>query len=68
MRSDIELVATFYEPGDVESVARTVRGFGGEAVVAVEVPSGLASSCSRRVSRYACELGVPEGLFERHRV
>ena len=35
-----ELVATFYEPGTVEQVARTVLGFGGEAVVAVDAPSG----------------------------
>ena len=36
----IELVATFYEPGTVTSVARTVLGFGGEAVAAVDAPSG----------------------------
>ena len=35
-----ELVATFYEPGDVAAVARTVLGFGGEAVVAIDAPSG----------------------------
>jgi len=31
----IELVATFYVPGTVEAVARTVLGFGGEGVAAV---------------------------------
>ena len=36
----VELVATFYVPGDVASVARTVLGFGGEAVAAVDAPSG----------------------------
>ena len=37
----LELVATFYEPGTVEQVARTVHGFGrGQAVVAVDAPSG----------------------------
>ena len=42
----IELVATFYEPGTVEAVARTIAGFGGEAVVAVDAPSGRAWTCS----------------------
>ena len=37
---EIELVATFYDPGPVDAVARTVLGFGGEAVVAVDAPSG----------------------------
>lgn len=38
---DLELVATFYEAGDVEQVARTIEGFGrGEAVVAISAPSG----------------------------
>src|SRR4051812_50215752 len=35
-----ELVATFYEPGDVAAVVRTVLGFGREAGVAVDAPSG----------------------------
>ena len=39
-RRRAELVATFYAPGDVAAVARTVLGFGGEAVVAVDAPSG----------------------------
>lgn len=64
----IELVATFYEPGDVDAVARTVLGFGGEAVVAIDAPSGhrldlLAPGCALRD-----ELGLPDGRFERHRV
>ena len=37
----VELVATFYAPGTVEQVARTIQGFGrGEAVVGVDAPSG----------------------------
>ena len=64
----LELVATFYEPGDVESVARTVLGFGGEAVAAIDAPSGhrldlLAAGQPRRA-----QLGLPDGRFERHRV
>src|SRR4051812_50156488 len=35
-----ELMATFYEPGDVAAVVRTVLGFGREAVVAVGAPPG----------------------------
>ncbi|MDQ3722213.1 MAG: DUF429 domain-containing protein [Actinomycetota bacterium] len=64
----IELVATFYVPGTVDAVAATVLGFGGEAVAAVDAPSGhrldlLAPGTSLRE-----ELGLPEGRFERHRV
>ncbi len=36
----VELVATFYAPGSVEAVARTVLGFGREAVVCVDAPGG----------------------------
>ena len=37
----VELVATFYAPGTVEEVARTIQGFGrGEAVVGIDAPSG----------------------------
>ncbi len=40
-RDGVELVATFYAPGTVDAVARTVEGFGrGEAVVGVDAPSG----------------------------
>jgi predicted nuclease with RNAse H fold len=64
----IELVATFYEPGPVEAVARTVLGFGGEAVVAVDAPSGrrldlLAPGMALREA-----LGLPAGRYERSRV
>ncbi|HYF25816.1 MAG TPA: DUF429 domain-containing protein [Baekduia sp.] len=64
----IELVATFYAPGDVDAVARTVLGFGGEAVVAVDAPSGrrLDLLAAGRPLRDA--LGLPEGRYERMRV
>lgn len=39
-----ELVATFYAPGTVADVAQTVRSFGGEAVVAIDAPSGRGST------------------------
>jgi predicted nuclease with RNAse H fold len=63
-----ELVTTFYEPGDVAAVARTVLGFGREAVVAVDAPSGrrldlLASGMPLRDA-----LDLPPGRYERSRV
>ena len=63
-----ELVATFYEPGDVGAVTRTVLGFGREAVVAVDAPSGrrldlLAAGMPLREA-----LGLPDGRYERSRV
>jgi Protein of unknown function (DUF429) len=63
-----ELVATFYEPGDVGAVARTVLGFGREAVVAVDAPSGrrldlLAAGMPLREA-----LGLPDGRYERMRI
>jgi predicted nuclease with RNAse H fold len=63
-----ELVATFYAPGSVADVAHTVQGFGGEAVVAVDAPSGprldlLAPGMPLRET-----LGLPEGRYERMRV
>jgi uncharacterized protein DUF429 len=63
-----ELVATFYEPGDVGAVVRTVLGFGREAVVAVDAPSGrrldlLAAGMPLREA-----LALPEGRYERSRV
>ena len=66
----VELVATFYEPGTPEAVARTIEGFGrGEAVVAVDAPVGPAARPARtRVARCARGLGLPEGRYERMRV
>jgi predicted nuclease with RNAse H fold len=65
----LELVATFYEPGTVERVARTVEGFGlGQAVVAVDAPSGHRLDLLRAGSRARAELGLPDGSYERSRV
>lgn len=63
-----ELVATFYEPGSVESVARTVLGFGGEAVAAVDAPSGHRLDLLAPGQPLRAQLGLPDGRFERHRV
>ncbi len=64
----IELVATFYAPGTVESVARTVLGFGGEAVAAVDAPSGHRLDLLAPGEPMREQLGLPEGRYERHRV
>ena len=64
----IELVATFYVPGGVEDVARTVLGFGGEAVVAVDAPSGHRLDLLAPGEPLRDQLGLPDGRFERHRV
>ena len=64
----VELVATFYAPGDVDAVARTVLGFGGEAVAAVDAPSGHRLDLLAPGQPLRAELGVPDGRFERHRV
>jgi hypothetical protein len=63
-----ELVATFYEPGDVRSVARTVLGFGGEAVAAIDAPSGHRLDLLQQGAPLRERIGLPEGRFERHRV
>jgi hypothetical protein len=64
----VELVATFYEPGSVASVARTVLGFGREAVAAVDAPSGHRLDLLAPGAPLREELGLPQGRFERHRV
>lgn len=63
-----ELVATFYEAGDVDAVARTVLGFGGEAVVAVDAPTGHRLDLLAPGAPLRDALGLPPGRFERHRV
>jgi predicted nuclease with RNAse H fold len=63
-----ELVATFFEPGDVESVARTVLGFGGEAVVAIDAPSGRRLDLLAAGAALRDDLGLPAGRYERSRV
>ncbi len=63
-----ELVATFYEPGDVAAVARTVLGFGGEAIVAVDAPSGRRLDLLAPGAPLRGRLNVADGVYERHRV
>jgi hypothetical protein len=65
---EVELVATFYDPGTVASVARTVLGFGGEAVAAVDAPSGHRHDLLAPGEPLREQLGLPHGRFERHRV
>jgi predicted nuclease with RNAse H fold len=65
----LELVATFYAPGGVEQVARTVEGFGrGQAVVGVDAPSGHRMDLLAAGSPVRDVVGVPEGRYERMRV
>jgi hypothetical protein len=64
----IELVATFYDAGDVAAVARTVLGFGGEAVAAVDAPSGHRLDLLAPGTELRAQLGLPDGRYERHRV
>jgi predicted nuclease with RNAse H fold len=63
-----ELVATFYDPGDVDAVARTVVGFGREAVVAVDAPSGRRLDLLAPGMPLREDLGLPDGRYERSRV
>lgn len=63
-----ELVASFYDPGDVAAVARTVRGFGGEAVVGIDAPSGYRRDLLVAGSPLRERLGLPAGRYERSRV
>jgi Protein of unknown function (DUF429) len=64
----LELVATFYEPGPVDRVARTVIGFGGESVVAIDAPSGHRLDLLAAGAPLRARLGLPEGRYERARV
>ena len=65
----IELVATFYAPGTVEHVARTIQGFGrGEAVVGIDAPSGRRLGLLGPDAAARGELGLPDGRYERMRV
>ena len=65
----VELVATFYEPGTVEQVSRTIEGFGRSgAVVAVDAPSGRRLDLLVAGSAVREELGLPGGRYERMRV
>jgi hypothetical protein len=64
----VELVASFYEPGDVDAVARTIQGFAGEAVVAVDAPSGPRLDLLAPGMPLRDVLGLPDGRYERMRV
>jgi predicted nuclease with RNAse H fold len=65
----IELVATFYRPGTVEQLARTIQGFGrGQTVVAVDAPSGPRLDLLAPGAPLRAELGLPDGRYERMRV
>jgi predicted nuclease with RNAse H fold len=65
----LELVATFYEPGSVEQVARTVQGFGaGAAVVGIDAPSRHRLDLLAAGKPLRAELNLPEGRYERMRV
>ena len=65
----VELVATFYAPGTVEAVARTIEGFGrGEAVVGIDAPSGRRLGLLGADAPARAALGLPDGRYERMRV
>jgi hypothetical protein len=63
-----ELVATFYEPGTTGDIAETVRGFGGEAVVAIDAPSGPRLDLLAAGMPLRATLGLPDGRYETMRV
>jgi predicted nuclease with RNAse H fold len=63
-----ELVAVFYEPGTVADVAQTILGFGGEAVVAIDAPSGPRLNMLAAGSALRRTLGLPDGRYETMRV
>jgi predicted nuclease with RNAse H fold len=63
-----ELVASFYEPGDVQDVAQTIEGFGREAVVAIDAPSGPRLDLLAPGMPLRATLGIPDGRAERLRV
>jgi predicted nuclease with RNAse H fold len=63
-----ELVATFYEPGTVADVAQTVLSFGGEAVVAIDAPSGPRLDLLAAGAPLRAHLGLPDGRYETMRV
>jgi len=64
-----ELVATFYEPGPVDAVARTIQGFGrGEAVVGIDAPSGHRLDLLHAGAPARERLRLPAGRYETMRV
>lgn len=66
---ETELVATFYTPGDVDAVVRTVLGFGrGGVAVAIDAPSGPRLDLLAPGAPLRDQLGLPSGRYERSRV
>jgi len=64
-----ELVATFYAPGTVEQIARTIEGFGaGQCVVAIDAPSRHRLNLLQAGAELRDLLGLPAGRYERMRV
>jgi predicted nuclease with RNAse H fold len=63
-----ELVATFYAPGTAADVAQTVLSFAGEAVVAIDAPSGPRLDLLAPGMPLRATLGLPDGRYERMRV
>src|SRR5215212_6229246 len=65
----VELVATFYAPGTIAQLARTIEGFGrGQAVVAVDAPSGPRLDLLAAGTPLRAALRLPDGRYERMRV
>ena len=65
----LELIATFYAPGSVGQVARTIEGFGrGQAVVGVDAPSRHRLDLLVAGAPARAAIGVPEGRYERMRI
>lgn len=65
---ELELVATFYTPGDVAQITRTVQGFGSAAVVGLDAPSARRLDLLAAGRPLRDVLALPAGRFERHRV
>ncbi|HEY6761186.1 MAG TPA: DUF429 domain-containing protein [Baekduia sp.] len=63
-----ELVATFYAPGTVGDVATTILSFGGEAVVAIDAPSGPRLDLLAAGQPLRDALQLPDGRYETMRV
>ena len=64
-----ELIATFFHPGTVDQVARTIEGFGrGGAVACIDAPSAFRLDLLAAGAPAREGLGLPEGRYERMRV
>jgi predicted nuclease with RNAse H fold len=63
----MELVATFYAPGTVDGVARTIQGLG-HTVVAIDAPSGRRLDLLAEGEPARAVLGLPDGRYERMRI